>query len=245
MRHHTSTFRTAYLTAAAVAFLAFASVAIAADEGEVVLFNGKDLTGWKLRNATLADSWKVVTTVELDKNNPAKLASSGEGGTPDSVMLRADVKKGSDIISEKQFGDCQLHVEFMVPKGSNSGVYLMGRYEIQILDSFGRQKPGPGDCGGLYGAAAPRVNASKAPGEWQTFDVVFRAPRFDASGKKTENAKFVSVMLNGQVIHENVEMKGPTGGSIGPEAPTGPLMFQGDHGIVAFRNIRIKPLEAK
>lgn len=244
MRYHKSPLYPAYMVIAAAVLGGMVCAALAAEE-EVVLFNGKDLSGWKLRNAALADSWKVVSAVELDKKNPGKLAAQGEGGAPDSVMLRADVKKGSDIISEKQFGDCQLHVEFMVPKGSNSGVYLMGRYEIQILDSFGREKAGPGDCGGLYGAAAPRVNASKAPGEWQTFDVIFRAPRFDASGKKIENAKFVSVILNGQVIHENVEMKGPTGGSIGAEAPIGPLMFQGDHGIVAFRNIKVKPLEAK
>ena len=102
-----------------------------------------------------------------------------------------------------------------------------------------RTKVGPGDLGGLYGAAAPKVNASKKPGEWQKFVIDFQAPRFE-DGKKIANAKFVKVTLNDQVIHENVEMKGPTpSGVTGKEAPTGPLMFQGDHGPVAFRNIRV------
>jgi hypothetical protein len=130
----------------------------------------------------------------------------------------------------------------MVPKGSNSGVYIMGEYEIQILDSFGKTEVGPGDVGGLYGAQAPKVNAAKAPGEWQKFVVDFRAPKFDASGKKTANARFVRVTLNGKVIHENVEMKQQTpGGVTGKEHAEGPLMFQGNHGPVAFRNIKIRP----
>src|SRR5918911_3019200 len=98
-----------------------------------------------------------------------------------------------------------LTLEFNVSKGSNSGVYFQGQYEVQILDSFGKKDKELkyGDCGGIYDTAAPRTNASKAPGEWQTFDVVFRAPRFDAAGKKTANAKFVRVAHNGTVIHEN------------------------------------------
>jgi hypothetical protein len=86
----------------------------------------------------------------------------------------------------------------------------------------------------------------KPPGEWNTYDISFRAPRFDAQGKKTENAKFISVTLNGRKIHENVEVPEPTGGQLpGGERATGPLMFQGNHGIVAFRNVRVKPIEAK
>jgi hypothetical protein len=149
---------------------------------------------------------------------------------------------GVDIISEAAFGDVRLEVEFMVAKGSNSGIYLMGEYEIQVLDSFGREKPGPGDMGGLYGASAPKVNASKPHGEWQPYVIDFRAPRFDASGNKTANARFVKVVLNGQVLHEDVEMKGPTGGAISKEVATGPLMFQGDHGPVAYRNIKVTPM---
>jgi hypothetical protein len=115
----------------------------------------------------------------------------------------------------------------------------MGEYEVQILDSYGKKKVGPGDLGGLYGAAAPRVNAAKKPGEWQKFVIDFQAPRFK-DGKKVANAKFRKVTLNGEVIHENVEMKSQTpGGLTGKEVPAGPLLFQGDHGPVAFRTIKI------
>jgi len=144
-----------------------------------------------------------------------------------------------DIYTADKYGDCTIELEFMVPKGSNSGVYVMGEYEVQILDSYGKKKVGPGDLGGLYGAAAPKTNAAKAPGEWQKMVVEFQAPKFEGD-KKTANAKFLKITLNGEVIHENVEMKGPTpSGVTGKEAATGPLMFQGDHGPVAFRNIRI------
>jgi hypothetical protein len=122
-------------------------------------------------------------------------------------------------------------------------VYFQGQYEVQILDSFGKKDADLkyGDLGGIYNTAPPRTNASKAPGEWQTLEVVFRAPRFDAAGKKTENARFVRVVLNGTVVHENVEVKEPTTASLGgPEKPRGPLMLQGDHGPVAFRNLRLK-----
>jgi hypothetical protein len=115
---------------------------------------------------------------------------------------------------------------------------------VQILDSFGRKDAELkyGDCGGIYNTAAPRTNASKAPGEWQGFDIVFQAPRF-GDGKKTANAKFIKVIHNGKVIHENVEVKGPTTASLGgAEKPLGPLMLQGDHGPVAFRNIRLRPV---
>ena len=104
-----------------------------------------------------------------------------------------------------------------------------------------------GDCGGIYNTAPPRTNACKAPGEWQTYDVVFRAPRFDAAGKKTANARFVKVVLNGEVIHEDVAVEYPTGSAWRQkkETPTGPLLLQGDHGSVAFRNVRIRPLAEK
>jgi hypothetical protein len=115
----------------------------------------------------------------------------------------------------------------------------MGEYEIQILDSFGKEKVGPSDMGGLYGAAAPKVNACKKPGEWQKYVIDFRAPRFK-EGKKVSKAKFIKITLNDKVIHENVEMNSQTpGGLTGKEVPTGPLMFQGNHGPVAFRNIKI------
>ncbi len=148
----------------------------------------------------------------------------------------------------------QLHVEFLVSKGSNSGVYLMGRYEVQVLDSWGKTELKYGDCGGIYQrhnfetntgfeGHPPRVNASKKPGEWQSFDITFRAPRFDAEGKKTKDAVFEKVLLNGVVIHENVPGTGPTRSSTwNDEKPLGQLMFQGNHGPVAYRNVRLAPL---
>jgi hypothetical protein len=236
------------LAIAAALCFAGALVCHGADkDAKVILFNGKNTTGWKLRNPKAEKTWKVVSEAKLDVNNPKLLVGGGEGGMPDSVLFRGPIDHGSDIISEKQFGDCELHIEFMVPQGANSGVYLQGEYEVQVLDSYGRPdgKLSPGDCGGIYSTKAPSTNASKAPGEWQSFDIVFRAPRFDAAGKKTENAKFVSVLFNGKKIHENVEAPKPTGGQLGPEKPLGPIMLQGDHGIVAFRNIVIKPVELK
>ena len=98
--------------------------------------------------------------------------------------------------------------------------------------------------GAIYGAAPPKINACKAPGEWQKYEIHFQAPRFDADGKKTGNARFLKVILNGKVLHENVEMKKQTpGGVTGREHATGPLMFQGNHGPVAYRNIKIGPLK--
>ena len=123
----------------------------------------------------------------------------------------------------------------------------MGRYEVQVLDSHGKpdERLGQGDVGAIYSAAKPAKNAAKPAGEWQTFHIVFQAPRFDDSGKKTQNAKFVSVKLNGQEVQKNVEVKGPTGGHLhNDEKPTGPLLFQGDHGIVAFRNVWIRQKSA-
>src|SRR5207244_3019515 len=146
-----------------------------------------------------------------------------------------------DFYTVEKWGDCTVAVEFMVPKGSNSGVYLMGEYEVQILDSYGRPKVGPGDLGGLYTTAAPKVNASKKPGEWQKFVIDFQAPKFEGD-KKAANAKFIKVTLNDQLIHENVEAPKPTGGQLSnTETPTGPLMLQGDHGPVAYRNLKITP----
>jgi len=208
-----------------------------------VLFNGKDLGGWKMRNEKADPTWKVVSQVALDPNDPNRLIGTGTGGGHDAVLFRAPVEHGTDIITEQSFGDCELHAEIMVAKGSNSGVYLMGRYEVQVFDSFGKPKDKitHADMGGFSSVQAPATNAAKAPGQWQTLDVVFRAPRFDAAGKKTENARFVRVTLNGEKVIEDLEVKGPTGGQISEEEkPTGPLMLQGDHGIVGYRNLTIK-----
>ena len=211
-----------------------------AKDGKPV-FTGKDLSGWKFKHEEGGKAWSAVGDVKLDPADPAKLAGSGQGESPEKgVLLRGPFDHGSDVFTEQQFGDCELHLEFMVPKGSNSGVYLMGQYEIQVFDSFGKKDIGPGDLGSIYSVAVAKENAAKAPGEWQTLDVVFKAPRFEGD-KKVENAVFVLVKLNGKTIHENVTVPNATGGALdGGEKAKGPLMFQGDHGIVAFRNIRVK-----
>lgn len=202
-----------------------------------VPFNGKDLSGWTTKGPAERSKWKVGKA-SLDPADPHKFVV-----TEGSELVNAE-GHSVDLYTEAKWGDCLLEVEVMVAKGQNSGIYMMGEYEVQVLDSFGKEKVGAGDMGGLYNAAAPRVNASKAPGEWQKFVIDFRAPRFDADGKKTANAKFVKVELNGQVIHENLELKGPTpGGLTGKEAAVGPLLYQGDHGIVAFRNLKITPVK--
>jgi hypothetical protein len=196
-------------------------------------FNGRSLEGWKFKSPVERSKWKVGKAV-VDPQNPSRLVVQPDG----SELVNSD-GGGVDAYTEQKWGDALIEVELMVPKGSNSGVYVMGEYEIQVLDSYGKQQVGPGDIGGLYGAAAPKVNAAKAPGEWQKFAIDFQAPRFQGD-QKVQNAKFLKVVLNGQVIHENVEMKGPTpSGVTGKEAATGPLMFQGDHGPVAYRNIKV------
>ncbi len=214
----------------------------------VMPFNGTDLKGWKFKGDEAKSKW-VVGRAIMDDKDPKKLAVTkippeASGGPAVRELINAEAK-GVDIYTEQKFGDCTIELEFMVPKDSNSGVYVMGEYEVQILDSFGKDKVGPGDVGGLYNAAAPKVNAAKKPGEWQKFVIEFQAPKFEGD-KKVANAKFLKITLNGQVIHENVEMKGPTpSGVTGKEALTGPLMFQGDHGPVAYRNIKITPMPAK
>jgi hypothetical protein len=201
-------------------------------------FNGKDFSGWKFKGGESKSKWKVGKA-SLDPADPHKVAVSPGA----EEMINAE-GHGCDIFTEAKWGDAVIEVEVMVGKGQNSGVYVMGEYEVQVLDSFGKEKVGAGDMGGLYAAAAPKVNASKAPGEWQKFVIDYRAPKFDADGKKTSNMKFVKIELNGQVIHENVEMKGPTpSGLTGKEAATGPILFQGDHGLVAYRNIKVTPVK--
>jgi len=198
-------------------------------------FNGKNLDGWTTKKPAERSKWKVGTA-SLDSGDPKKIAFDAAGSE-----LVNTAAGGVDIYSTQKFGDCTIEVEVMVPKGSNSGIYVMGEYEVQVLDSFGKTKIGPGDMGGLYGASAPKVNACGKPGEWQKFVIEFQAPRFEGT-KKTANARFVKVTLNGQDIHENVEMKGPTpSGVTGKEAAEGPIMFQGDHGPVAYRNLKITP----
>jgi len=175
---------------------------------------------------------------------------TSKDGKPSGFKVERGIAtaSGGDTISKESFGDFQLHVEFLCPPSdkegqarSNSGVYLHGRYEIQVLDTFG-QPPADNYCGGIYKVATPLVSASRPAGEWQTYDVTFRAPRFDESGKVTENPR-VTVLHNGIVIHNNVELPSTTAGGIDQTmVKEGPLLLQ-DHGDpVQFRNIWIRRL---
>ncbi|MGQ9762013.1 MAG: 3-keto-disaccharide hydrolase, partial [Thermogutta sp.] len=214
-------------------FLVAGSLATAED-GWITIPIEKGLPGWKLKGATEQSKW-AVGTAAIDPADPRSLVCRPGGNELVNVGSR-----GVDIFTEQTFGDAIIELEVMVPQGSNSGIYVMGEYEIQILDSFGKEKLGMGDMGAVYSMAVPKVNACKKPGEWQKYVIEYRAPRFDATGTKIANGRLVKVILNDQVIHENLELKSQTpGGVSGKEAPRGPLMFQGNHGPVAYRNIRI------
>ncbi len=202
--------------------------------------------------------WKSVGQAEMPASAPETLqTTSGHG-----IMFIAGATKSKDvnILSKQEFGDIELHVEFLIPKNSNSGLYLMGRYEVQILDSHGKANPNEHDCGAIYErwdaqrgkgregfeGHAPRVNAARPAGQWQSFDIIFRAPRFGSDGKKTSNARFEKALLNGVIIHEDVEVTGPTrGAAFTDEQATGPLWLQGNHGPVAFRDIRVRRLRSE
>ena len=212
---------------------------------------GNDFSAWRDNTG----QWEIVGDVFTNPENVNLLGSKPGTG----VVLNGPTGRTNNILSKGEFGDVRAHIEFMVPKGSNSGVYFMGRYEIQVYDSFGVEKDQyPGiECGGIYErwddnrtpkgfeGHSPRMNASLAPGQWQTFDAVFRAPRFDKDGRKISNARFEKIVHNGIVVHEDVELTGPTRASTyNDEKPTGPLMLQGDHGPVAYRNIWLEPAGA-
>lgn len=224
-----------------------ASIAFADGAEGIGLISGEGLESW----AGDTGDWVNAGDALLDPEDPQRLiARPGTG-----VLVNGPDGRTKHLISKVEHGDVNVHVEFMVSRGSNSGVYLQGRYEIQILDSYGKKRLTYSDCGAIYHrydevkrkgweGHPPRLNASREPGEWQSFDIAFQAPRFDAEGNKTANAKFLRVMHNGQVIHENVEVTGPTRGSRWPdETPRAPLMLQGDHGPVAYRNVILTPLD--
>ena len=240
---------------------AVSSVAQAAEPTVVRPFNGTNLDGWKFKTGDRENSWTVgrlradATTFELlpmpaGPGPQARPAGNQIGQRFQQAafvnMVGSDWRtagRGVDIYTDATFGDCTIKLEFLITRGSNSGVYLMGEYEVQISDSFAKAPDAPlrqGDMGAIYSAAAPSRNAAGVPGTWQTYEIEFVAPRFDAAGNKTANALFKRVVLNGVLIQENVEVGGPTGGGLTMrEAATGPLMLQGDHGPVAFRNIEI------
>lgn len=158
---------------------------------------------------------------------------------------------GSSLVLKEEYGDAHLHIEFQTPfepndrgqSRGNSGVYVHGRYEVQVLDSFG-DLPKDNLMGGIYQQAVPLKMAALPPGEWQVYDMMFQAPRFDSNGKKTKNAR-LTVKLNGEVIHDDLELKHPTPGGFGkPEQPMGRLILQ-DHtdNNLGYRNVWIAPLK--
>lgn len=197
-----------------------------------------------------SSNWQIAGDAHADLESKGLLiVKSGTG-----VLVNKPVNENTkaDLYSTEEYGDADLELDYMMTKESNSGIYLQGRYEVQLLDSWGVLNSKPGDNGGIYErwdesrpegkkgfeGYAPRQNVSKAPGLWQHLKISFRAPRF-VNGVKTDNAKMLSVELNGVLIHENVELFGSTRGALEGESAKGPLRLQGDHGTVAFRNIQI------
>ncbi len=194
----------------------------------VVLFDGTDLTGWVKAKDGSEPGWKV------------------ENGYMEVVP------KAGDIKTKEQIGDCQLHVEWAAPaevKGDsqgrgNSGVFLMEKYEIQVLDCYDNPTYADGTTGGIYGQCPPLVNACRKPGEWQVYDIVWIAPRFE--GDTLISPARVTVFLNGVLLHHDKEVISPTThrklGAYAAHAPTGPLKLQDHNNPTRFRNIWYRPL---
>lgn len=211
----------------------------------VKLFDGTNLDDWEVKQKKKGENRWVVGEPKVEGDAKSfTVTEEGEGAGRAMVNQVDGHGQSWDIFSKKKFGSCRIEIEFMVAKGANSGVYVMGEYEVQILDSFGKEKMGNGDMGAIYGAKPASANPCKKHGEWQKYVIDFKAPKFDEDGKKVANAKFIKVELNGTVIQEGIEMPGPTpSGVTGKEAATGPIMFQGDHGPVAFRKVTVTPME--
>ena len=202
---------------------------------------------------TATPNWRIVGSARADFSKPNTMTTAP--GTGVLANLPADKQFGQqfNLLTTLQHGDIDLELDYMMASKSNSGVYLQGRYEVQLFDSWDIQNPRTVDNGSIYERWDPkrgegrygyeghpaRQNASRAPGLWQHLKISFQAPRFNAAGQKTENARFIRVELNGVVIHEDVEVTGPTrSAGFEDEKPLGPIMLQGDHGAVAFRNFR-------
>jgi len=176
-------------------------------EEPINLFNGHDLAGWRPRNPTSNNGWVV-------RNG-----------------ILTNAAPGNDLLTDRKFDDFKLLAEFRYPKGSNSGVYLRGRYEMQIEDNYG-DEPESHKIGGIYGFLTPSLNASRPAGEWQTLEATFVG-------------RTLSVVLNGERIIDRQVIPGPTGGALDSrEAEPGPLMLQGDHGSVEFRKLLLTPATA-
>jgi hypothetical protein len=255
-------------------FIVVMSTAAYAQDPSMKTLTLDDMSAFK----TQAGNWQIVGDVTIDRltdiHHPEASKAPAETGkkkkksseaavaaAPKAVTfvsgkgvllnMNDDTKK-DNLVTAFEHGDIELELEVMLPKGSNSGIYLQGRYEVQLLDSWGVKNPSFSDIGGIYRnwekepgkiymGKAPLSNPAKAPGLWQKMKISFRAPKFDSNGKKIANARFVSVELNGVKIHDNVEVPLPTGGPVeNNEKASGPLMIQGDHGPVAFRNIKYR-----
>jgi hypothetical protein len=239
------------------------------EDGWKPLFNGTDLSGWVFRNPRARKVWLVCDDVRLDPADPSRLVPVGKGGSESAAMLCGDDGRGSDIMTAESFTDYELHLEFTVPRGSNSGVYNRGLFEIQVFDSFGKAKLLWHDCGALYERAYPPENLARPPGHWQSFDITLRGKKLslDWNGKEVyrdrdvrygETDRQAFERLNQENARKPAELRvrlreengryvgyfgegGTRSGLDGPDRP-GPILLQGDHGPVAYRNIRIRPL---
>jgi hypothetical protein len=241
-------------------------------EGWRPLINGRDLTGWTFRNPAAKKVWVVCDDVKLDPSDPARLVPVGSGGGPSAVMLCGGDGRGSDIMTVDKFDDYALHIEFTVPKGSNSGVYNRGLFEIQVFDSFGVKTPAFHDCGALYERAVPKENLAKPSGEWQSFDITLVGKRLSLvwNGKtvydktdvrygETDRGAFERLTKENAGRPPELQVKlreengryvgyfgeGGTRSSLPGADRPGPILLQGDHGPVAYRNIRIKPIASR
>ncbi|WP_366183833.1 family 16 glycoside hydrolase [Flavobacterium ovatum] len=202
-------------------------------------------------------NWQIVGNAIADRTKEKNFTSTKGTG----VLLNIpSTKIKNNLFTKFEHGDIELELDVMMPVGSNSGVYFQGRYEIQLFDSWGVAEPHYNDIGGIYQrwnndaekgkegyeGHSPKMNAAKAPGLWQHLKVIFHAAKFDSNNKKIKNAWFEEVRLNDVLLHENVEVTGPTrAAAFGDEKALGPLMIQGDHGPVAFKNIKYKLYDGK
>ncbi len=201
-----------------------------------------------------SQNWSIVGQVHSDFTQELHMETKEGTGI---LINQPTAENRANIFSRFEHGDIELDLEFMIPKGSNSGIYFQSRYEIQLFDSWGKEKLTSKDCGSIYErwddqkpekekgfeGHAPKKNVNKAPGLWQHLHIKFKAPKFDSLGKKITNAIFEEVSHNGILIHQKIEVTGPTraahiSGQF--ELPKAALMLQGDHGPVAFRNIKYK-----
>ena len=206
----------------ALALIACSGLIAAQEDGWIDLFNGKDLAGWKLVNPNGNASWTVVDGI---------LTNTATHEAP-----------GTDLMTERKFADHELHVEFRVPQGGNSGVYVQGRFECQVADTASATELGPGICGGIWDTSPPLKNAAKPAGEWQTYDIVFHAAKVDANGNVTEPAR-TTVKLNDELVQDIVACPKATGGEVDNKVTEpGPLMLQGNHTSIEYRNVRVRPL---